>query len=477
MKSFKDWLIINESKGVIFPEDIRKKLYDIAKKAVDILINLDTQEVAPEGELFKYVDKIVFDDPYMKKQRDYAIYAAKFGEKHKDYGSRGYQQAWSKNPHLVVTTQVLLNAMQRGKFNLPVNHVTGKPDYRAGDIINKIYLDNYQENINRVFNTLAHELTHAYDPTLSKGYRNTSGAPEDWVKFASAADDYEKKKSIIQSLIDTTGIGRIFGRENPSEKYAKFLQASKKTKLTPYYHSKDKSEDEYNKYFEQEPEFLANVSSYANSIINAAEDAIANDDPNTLAIKRFFVFKDLLDKIRTGKSAREEVNPLIKEKKFALIQSYLERYKTKNPKFYRKYQQIISNAALQAYKLIDDHITKNKLGDKVNKDVNAHHYLALVRPEIIKMLKSNNITIKNAGSSDIWSNLGTGKERYMYSDFQQWSLEKNGTEFVIEFNVQKLANPRDIEFNVKTLDENKNFRIVNKVRGIKALELFIQNRL
>lgn len=474
MESFKDWLIINESKGVIFPEDIRKKLYDIAKKALDILINLETQEVAPEGALFKYVDKIVFDDPYMKKPREYEIYAAKFGEKHyhRDYG--GYHQAYSKNPHIVVTTRMLLNAMQREKFNLPVNHVTGKPDYRAGDIINKIYLDNYQENIDKLFDILAHELTHAYDPTLSKGYRKIYGAPEENVKLSSAADDYEKKKGIMQSLLDKTGIGRIFGRENPSEKYAKFLQASKKTKLTPYYTWQD---DGYDKYFEQEPEFLANVSAYANSIINAAEDAIANDDPNTLAVKRFYVFKDLLDKIRTGKSAREEFNPLIKNRSFVWTQSYLERYKTKNPKFYRKYQQIISNAALQAYKLIDDHITKNKLGDKVNKDVNAHHYLALVRPEIIKMLKSNNITIKNAGSSDIWSNLGTQKERYMYSDFQQWSLEKNGTEFVIEFNVQKLANPRDIEFNVKTLDENLNFRIVNKVRGIKALELFIQNRL
>jgi hypothetical protein len=346
--------MLQESKAIIFPPEIQDKLDKITGKMIPALAELDKEEVDPKGEKFKLVDWIIFDDPYTKKTKKYAVYAAKFGNEHKKNKSAGYQAAFNSEPHIAVTT-------------------------------------NIERDVYSIFKTLSHELAHAYDPTLTKGYRRTSGAPEEYMKKLSAKEKY------LQDLKDKHPIlrraGQIFGslgntakklfgykeKPTPVDDFEKHMKDHEKTKLAPYFHPSENDGTEegkkkaYDKYYEQEPEFVAEVSAYANSIINAARQSIKNSSPDFIFLSKYIVQKQFIDFVKKGFPEQyKDLLPkdvYINHPKFIQIQSYLTRYKDKNPKFYRKFLEKIFNAALEAYKIVDQHIKTNNFESKVNPKV------------------------------------------------------------------------------------------------------------
>jgi len=349
--NFKQFLMLQESKAIIFPPEIQDKLHEITDKMIAALAELDKKEVDPKGEEFKFVDWIIFNDPYTKKQRKYAVYAAKFGNEHKQSNQGGYLQEFSSPPHIVVTTNKL-----RDTFS--------------------------------IFKTLSHELAHAYDPTLTKGYRYKTGAPEEYMKKLSAKEKYLQNKHPI-----LRGAGHIFGslgntakrlfgykeKPTPVDDFEKHVKDSQKTKLAPYLYATDHDGTEEgikkarDKYYEQEPEFVAEVSAYANSIINAAIQSIKNISPDLIFLRKYIIQKQFIDFVKKGFPEQyKDLLPkdaYINHPNFTRIQSYLTRYKDKNPKFYRKFLEKISNAALEAYKIVDQHIKTNNLESKVSPEV------------------------------------------------------------------------------------------------------------
>ena len=200
---------MQESKAIIFPKEVQDQLDVITKKMINTLSELDKENKDPEKEKYRRVGSIVFNDPYTKEQENekaYNVFAVKPTEKNKTIS--GFHSVYEGEPIISVTTNV-------------------------------------GRNYDSVYNILAHELTHAYDPTIARGYRNPMGSA---------------------------------------------LQDGKKTKLTPYfnpykdYSNQEGKQDAYDKYFEQEPEFLANVSAYANYMINSALRDTKNDSPDLLFV-------------------------------------------------------------------------------------------------------------------------------------------------------------------------------------------------
>jgi hypothetical protein len=355
--NFKQFLMLQESKAIIFPPEIQEKLHEITDKVIAALGELDKEEVDPKGEKFKLVDWIVFNDPYTKKQTKYAVYAAKFGNEHENSKSGGYQDAFNTQPNLVLTT-------------------------------------NIARDFPYVFHVLSHELAHAYDPTLTKGYRFETGAPEEYMKKLSAKEKYlqdlKDKRPISNPIL--RGAGQIFGslgntakklfgykeKPTPVDDFEKHMKDSQKTKVTPFFYPSENDGTEegkkkaFDKYYEQEPEFIANVSAYANSIISSAR-SIKNSSPDLIFLSKYIVQKQFIDFVKKG--FPEEYKDLLPKDTHIThpnsirFQSYLTRYKDKNPKFYRKFLEKISNAALEAYKIVDQYIKTNNLESKVSPEV------------------------------------------------------------------------------------------------------------
>ena len=365
--SFKEWFF-NESKAIIFPPEIQKKLYDIAKKMLSILVELNKEQGKIESNKYKFVDTIEFNDPYQNKKRIYEFYAARTIESESTFG--GWQQAHAERPHIVVTTNMVFPELTQNQQWL---------DSAKKGTITQILLNlahnNKEQIISRIYFILSHELTHAYDPTLSKGYREKTGSPEEYVKKAKLAKEYEQKKGLISTFLDKTGVGKLFGRKNPQEEFQQLTKNTEKTKLAPYIHPSQHDGTEegkkqiHKKYFEQEPEFIANVSGWVNYVLNYARQSIENDDPNTMVIKQITVFRDLINYIRKGKSSREIFNPLIQTSYFnKQVKPYMDIFKEKKPRMYRKLLEKISNVALEAYNIITNHIKENNIESQLNAE-------------------------------------------------------------------------------------------------------------
>ncbi len=367
--SFKEWFF-NESKAIVFPPEIQQKLHDISNKILPILIELAKKE-QDKKHFYQFVDTIEFNDPYENKKRTYDFFAVRTGSEETNKDSGGWQAAYSERPHIVVTTNMAFPELEKNQ-----QWLNSLEKGTAGEIINKLVYNNKEKTLQRIYFVLSHELAHAYDPTLSKGYRRTLGSPEEYVKKEKAAEEYKQKKGQIGTFLDRTGIGKLFGKKTPEDIFQQHLKDSEKTKLAPYLHtSQHDGTDEgknqaWHKYFEQEPEFIANVSGWSGYVLNYARQSIQNDDPSTMVMKQVTVFKDLLNYIRKGKSSRERYNLLITGSGFQDgIKPYMIKFKENKPSMYRKLLEKISNTALEAYNMISKHIEDNNIISQVTPEV------------------------------------------------------------------------------------------------------------
>lgn len=368
MITFKQFLEnqeLNESKAIVFPPEIQQKLHDIANKMLPILIELKKEEGKIESDKYKFVDTIEFNDPYQNKKRTYDVYAVRTKD---EYG--GWHAAYHERPHIVVTTNTAFPELEKNQ-----QWLDSLKKGTSHEIIYKFVYNNKEKVLEDIYNTLSHELAHAYDPTLSKGYRYKQGSPEEYVKKLKAAQEYKQKKGQIGTFLDRTGIGKLFGRKNPEEEFQQYLKDSEKTKLAPYFTSSDHDgtpegeKQAYKKYYEQEPEFVAQMSGWSNYVINYARQSIKNDDPSTMVIKQITVFKDLINYIREGTSSREKFNPLIQASGFKSVKYYMKRFKKNKPSMYRKLLEKISNVALEAYNIMTKHIKDNNIESQVTPEI------------------------------------------------------------------------------------------------------------
>ena len=360
-KQFLESQKLNESKAIIFPPEIQQKLHDIANKMLPILIELTKREQT-NTDIEQFVDTIEFNDPYQNKKRTYDFFAVRTVSQR-----GGWQQAYSERPHIVVTTNMAFPELEKNQ-----QWLNSLEKGTAGEIINKLVYNNKEKTLQRIYFVLSHELAHAYDPTLSKGYRRTLGSPEEYVKKEKAL----RNKGQIATFLDRTGIGKLFGRKNPEEEFQKHLKDSEKTKLAPYVNAEDHDgtpegkNQAWHKYFEQEPEFIANVSGWSGYVLNYARQSIQNDDPSTMVMKQVTVFKDLLNYIRKGTSSRERYNLLITGSGFQDgIKPYMIKFKENKPSMYRKLLEKISNVALEAYNMISKHIEDNNIISQITPQV------------------------------------------------------------------------------------------------------------
>lgn len=360
---------LNESKAIVFPPEIQQKLHDITNKMLPILIELKKEEGKIESDKYKFVDTIEFNDPYQNKKRTYDFFAVRTIESKSETG--GWQAAFSERPHIVVTTNIAFPELEKNQ-----QWLDSLEKGTADEIINKLVYNNKEKALENIYNFLSHELAHAYDPTLSKGYRYKQGSPEKYVEKRKAAEEYKKKKGLVSTLLYKTGIGKLFGRKNPEEEFQQHLKDSEKTKLAPYFFpsqhdgTPEGEKQAETKYFYQEPEFVAQMSGWSNYVLNYARQSIKNDDPNTMIVKQLTVFKDLINYIREGTSSREKFNPLIQSTGFQDgIKHYMKRYKKKKPSMYRKLLEKISNVALEAYNIMSNHIKDNNIESQVSPEV------------------------------------------------------------------------------------------------------------
>jgi len=362
-KQFLESQKLNESKAIIFPPEIQQKLHDIANKMLPILIELKKEEGKIESDKYKLVDTIEFNDPYQNKKRTYDFFAVRTIESKK---GNAWHQAYSERPHIVITTNIAFPELEKNQ-----QWLDSLEKGTSRQILMNLIYSNREQIIARIYTSLSHELAHAYDPTLSKGYRNKHGSPEEYVKKEKAL----RNKGQIATFLDRTGIGKLFGRKNPEEEFQQHLKDSENTKLAPFVYPDNHDgtpEGKYqasNKYFEQEPEFVAQMSGWANYVINYARQSIKNDDPSTMVIKQITVFKDLINYIREGKSHREKFNPLIQASGFKSIKYYMTVFKKKKPSMYRKLLEKISNVALEAYNIITNHIKDNNIESQVTPEI------------------------------------------------------------------------------------------------------------
>jgi hypothetical protein len=474
--SFKEWFF-NESKAIIFPPEIQQKLHEIANKMLPILIELKKEEGKIESDKYKFVDTIEFNDPYQNKKRTYDVWAVRTIESKSKTG--GWQQAFSQRPHIVITTNMAFPELEKNQ-----QWLDSLEKGTSHEIIYKFVYNNKEKVLEDLYDTLSHELAHAYDPTLSKGYRYKSGSPEEYMKKEKAL----RGRGPISTLLDKTGVGKLFGRKNPEEEFQQHLKDSEKTKLAPYLSASEHDGTEegrkkaFGKYFEQEPEFIANVSGWANYVINYARQSIKNDDPSAMVIKQITVFKDLINYIREGKSHREKFYPLIQSNGFKDVKSYMTRFKEKKPSMYRKLLEKISNVALEAYNIISKHIKDNNIESQVTPEIRKWlHENKIVDPSIkvTRILKT--IGAKNINTQEQYS--GTIKQqtinfRTNKSNVHNKKYKTDEYKFMIRYEYpknsvdEKMLN--NLEYVISIPDDNNyEFVPIKKVKGIANLESYM----
>jgi hypothetical protein len=468
---------LNESKAIVFPPEIQQKLHDIANKMLPILIELKKEEGEIESDKYKFVDKIEFNNPYQNKKRTYDVFAVRTIESKSKTG--GWQQAYSERPHIVITANTAFPELEKNQ-----QWLDSLEKGTSGQILMNLIYNNREEIISRIYATLSHELAHAYDPTLSKGYRYKTGSPEEYVQKEKALKD----RGPISTLLDKTGVGKLFGRKNPEDIFQQHLKDSEKTKLAPYLPASEHDGTEegrkkaFDKYFEQEPEFVANVSGWSNYVINYARQSIKNDDPSTMVIKQITVFKDLINYIREGKSHRERFNPLIKTNYFnKAIKSYMTRFKKNKPSMYRKLLEKISNVALEAYNIITKHIEDNNIASQVSPETSKWLHENQIDPSIkvtriLKTIGAKNINTQEQYSSNIKQqtiNFHTNKsnvhnKKYKTDEYKfmiRYEYPKNSVD-------EKMLN--NLEYVISIPDDNNyEFVPIKKVKGISNLERYL----
>lgn len=470
---------LNESKAIVFPPEIQQKLHDIANKMLPTLIELAKKE-QDKKHFYQFIDKIEFNDPYQNKKRTYDVYAVRTGSDDVNKNAGGWQAAYYERPHIVVTTNTAFPELEKNQ-----QWLDSLEKGTADEIINKFVYNNKEKALENIYNTLSHELAHAYDPTLSKGYRYKEGSPEEYVKKQKAL----RGRDAIGTFLDKTGIGKLFGRKNPEEEFQQHLKDSEKTKLAPYFHpsqndgTPEGKKQAFNKYFEQEPELVAQMSGWSNYVLNYARQSIKNDDPSTMVMKQVTVFKDLINYIREGTSSREKFNPLIQASGFQQygIKSYMTRFKEKKPNMYRKLLEKISNVALEAYNMISKHIKDNDISSQVN-------------PEVIKWLHENQIdpstklisVLKGIGAKDVYKQeqySATIKQQTInfYTDKSNIHNKKYKTDkyqFMIRYQYPKNSvdekKLNNLEYVISIPDDNNyEFVPIKKVKGISNLESYL----
>jgi len=478
-KQFLESQKLNESKAIIFPPEIQQKLHDIANKMLPILIELAKKE-QDKNHFYQFIDKIEFNDPYQNKKRTYDVYAVRTGSEGTNKNSGGWQAAYYERPHIVVTTNTAFPELEKNQ-----QWLDSLEKGTMQKIQHSIVYNNKEKALENIYNTLSHELAHAYDPTLSKGYRNKEGSPEEYVKKINALRD----RGAIATFLDKSGIGKLFGRKNPQEELQQHLKDSEKTKLAPYFHPSQHDEtpegkkQAFDKYFEQEPEFLANVSGWSNYVLNYARQSIKNDDPNTMVVKQLTVFKDLINYIRKGTSSRETVNPLIQASGFQHygIKSYMIRFKETKPSMYRKLLEKISNVALEAYNIITKHIEDNNIASQVSPETSKWLHENQIDPSIkvtriLKTIGAKNINTQEQYSSNIKQqtiNFHTNKsnvhnKKYKTDEYKfmiRYEYPKNSVD-------EKMLN--NLEYVISIPDDNNyEFVPIKKVKGIANLESYM----
>jgi hypothetical protein len=474
--SFKEWFF-NESKAIVFPPEIQQKLHDISNKMLSILIELAKKEQG-KNHFYQFVDKIEFNDPYLNKKRTYDVYAVRTGSEETNKDSSGWQAAYHERPHIVVTTNMAFPELEKNQ-----KWLDSLEKGTMQKIQHSIVYNNKQKALEDIYNTLSHELAHAYDPTLSKGYRYKQGSPEEYVKKQKALMD----RDAIGTFLDKTGIGKLFGRKNPEEEFQQHLKDSEKTKLVPYFHpsqhdgTPEGKKQAYKKYFEQEPEFVAQMSGWSNYVINYARQSIQNDDPNTIVVKQLTVFKDLINYIRKGTSHRETVNPLIQASGFQYVKSYMKKFKENKPSMYRKLLEKISNVALEAYNIMTKHIEDNNIASQVSPETSKWLHENQIDPSIKVTRVLRTVGAKNINTQEQYSATIKQQTINFHTNKSNVHNKKHKTDeykFMIRYEYPKNSVDEKILNNLEYVisipdDNNYEFVPIKKVKGLANLESYM----
>ena len=182
---------LNESKAIMFPPEVQDKLYDIANKMIPALMHLAKKEQPKDYSFYILIDTIEFDDPYLNKKRTYDVYAVRTGSHEKNKNSGGWQDAFKERPQIVVTTNIVFPELEKNQ-----KWLDSLPEGTIEKILMNIVYNNKEIILEKIYNTLSHELGHAYDPTLSKGYRYKTGSPEEYIEKISDPDRIECQHSM-----------------------------------------------------------------------------------------------------------------------------------------------------------------------------------------------------------------------------------------------------------------------------------------
>lgn len=486
MTTFKQFFYrqeINESKAIMFPPEVQDKLYDIANKMIPALMHLSKKEQPKDYSFYILIDTIEFDDPYLNKKRTYDFYAVRTGSHEKNKNSGGWQDAFKERPQIVVTTNIVFPELEENQ-----KWLDSLPEGTIEKILMNIVYNNKEIILEKIYNTLSHELGHAYDPTLSKGYRYKTGSPEEYIEKRKSAQEYKKKRGLLSTILDKTGISKLFGKITPEQEFQKYLKDSKKSKLPPYIHpsqhdgTQESINKTYDKYFYQESEFVAFLSGWCNYVINYARQSIKNDDPNTIVVKQIIVFKDLINYIREGTSSREKFNPLIQSEGFEhLIKRHMIRFKETKPSMYRKLLEKISNTALEAYNMISKHIEDNDISSQVNPEVSKWLHEKEVDPSIKVISALNRIGAKDIHKQEQYSASINQQTINFYTDKSNIHNKKyktNEYQFMIRYQYPKNSVDekmlKNLEYVIFIPDENNyQFVPIKKVKGITQLENYM----
>ena len=473
---------LNESKAIVFPPEIQQKLHDIANKMLPTLIELAKKE-QDKKHFYQFIDKIEFNDPYQNKKRTCDVYAVRTGSDDVNKNAGGWQDAFKERPQIVVTTNMAFPELEENQ-----KWLDSLPEGTIEKILMNIVHNNKEKILEKIYNTLSHELGHAYDPTLSKGYRYKTGSPEEYVEKRKSAQEYKKKRGLLSTILDKTGISKLFGKITPEEELNQHLKDSKKSKLPPYIHpsqhdgTQEGMDKTYDKYFYQESEFVAFLSGWCNYVINYARQSIKNDDPNTIVVKQIIVFKDLINYIREGTSSREKFNPLIQSKGFEhLVKRHMIRFKETKPSMYRKLLEKISNTALEAYNMISKHIEDNNISSQVSPEISKWLHEKATDPSI-KVIS----VLKGIGAKDVYKQeqySATIKQQTInfYTNKSNIHNKKYKTDkykFMIRYEYPKNSvdekKLNNLEYVISIPDYNNyEFVPIKKVKGLANLESYL----
>lgn len=471
---------LNESKAIMFPPEVQDKLYDIANKMLPALMYLAKKEPPKDHSFGILIDTIEFDNPYLNKKRTYDVYALRTIKSKK---SEGLHYAYSERPYIAVTTNTVFPELEENQ-----KWLDSLPEKTIEKILMNIVYNNKEKTLENIYNILSHELAHAYDPTLSKGYRKNLGSPEEYVEKRKAAQEYKKKRGLLSTILDKTGISKLFGKTTPEDIFQQHLKDSEKTKLARYLSpsqhdgTPEGEKQALDKYFEQEPEFVANVSGWSSYVINYARQSIQNDDPNTIVVKQITVFKDLINYIREGTSSREKFNPLIQANGFQNgIKHYMIRFKKNKPNMYRKLLEKISNTALEAYNMISKHIEDNDISSQVNPEVSKWLHEKEVDPSIKVISALNRIGAKDVHKQEQYSASINQQTINFYTDKSNIHNKKHKTDkyqFMIRYQYPKNSvdekKLNNLEYVISIPDDNNyEFVPIKKVKGLANLESYM----